>query len=55
VYRAGGPVRLGGAFKTPRKQIMPSALGLGGQVGGVGLGKVQGGGDLLGDRDAQAG
>jgi len=34
---------------------MPSALGLGGQVGGVGLGKVQGGGDLPGDRDAQAG
>src|SRR6185369_13158833 len=55
VYRAGVPVRLGGAFKTPRKQIMPSAPGLGGQVGGVGLGKVQGGGDLPGDRDAQAG
>jgi len=34
---------------------MPSAPGLGGQVGGVGLGKVQGGGDLPGDRDAQAG
>ena len=48
-------MRLGGAFKTPRKQIMPSAPGLGDQVGGVGLGKVQGGGDLPGDRDAQAG
>src|SRR5580693_8929254 len=55
VYRAGVPVRLGGAFKTPPKQIMPSAPGLGGQVGGVGPGKVQGGGDLPGDRNAQAG
>src|SRR5580693_7213785 len=55
VCRAGRPVRLGGAFKTPRKQMMPFAPGLGGQVGGVGLGKVQGGGDLPGDRDAQAG
>src|ERR1700747_3593441 len=65
VYRAGVPVRLGGAglawasgrgaFKTSRKQIMPSAHGLGGQVGGVGPGKVQGGGDLPGDRDTQAG
>src|SRR6266704_1340134 len=55
VRRADGPVRLGSAFKTPRKQIMPSALGLGGQVGGVGLVKVQGGGDPPGDRDAQAG
>src|SRR5436309_1666966 len=55
VYRTGVPVRLGGAFKTPRKQIMPSASGLGGQVGGVGPGKVQGGGDLPGDRDALAG
>src|SRR6185369_4766676 len=54
VYRAGVPV-LGGAFKTPRKQIMPSAPGLGGQVGRVGPGEVQGGGDLRGDRDAQAG
>jgi len=34
---------------------MPAPLGLGGQVGGVGLGKVQRGGDLAGDRDAQAG
>jgi len=34
---------------------MPAALGFGGQVGGVGLGKVQRGGDLAGDRDAQAG
>jgi hypothetical protein len=33
---------------------MPSAPGLSGQVGGVGLVEVQGGGDLLGDRDAQA-
>src|SRR5207244_7956590 len=55
VCRVGRPVRLRGAFKTPRKQMMPSAPGLGGQVGGVGLGKVQGGGDLPGDRDAQAG
>ncbi len=53
--RAGVPVRLGGAFKTPRKRIMPTAPGLGGQVGGVGPGKVQRGGDLPGDRDAQAG
>src|SRR6202012_5591750 len=44
----------GGAFKTLQQQIMPAALGLGGQVGGVGLVEVQGGGDLLGDRDAQA-
>ena len=55
VRRAGVPVRFGGAFKTPRQQIMPSAPGLGGQVGGVGLVEVQGGGDLPGDRDAQAG
>src|SRR5262249_3164832 len=55
VRRAGVPVRLGGAFKATRKQIMPSAPGLGGQVGGVGPGEVQGGGDLPGDRDAQAG
>src|ERR1700749_3243690 len=34
---------------------MPAALGLGGQVGGVGLIEVQGGGDLLGNCDAQAG
>src|SRR5437762_383111 len=34
---------------------MPSAPGLGGQVGGVGLGKVHGGGDVPGDRDVQAG
>ena len=34
---------------------MPTAPGLGGQVGGVGPGKVQRGGDLAGDRDAQAG
>jgi hypothetical protein len=53
--RAGVPVRLGDAFKTPHQQIMPSAPGLGGQVGGVGPGKVQRGGDLPGDRDAQAG
>src|ERR1700722_1701507 len=53
--RAGVPVRLGGAFKTPRHQIVPTAPGLGGQVGGVGPGKVQRGGDLPGDRDAQAG
>jgi hypothetical protein len=53
--RAGGPVRLSGAFKTPRKQIMPTAPGLSGQVGGVGPGKVQRGGDLPDDRDAQAG
>ena len=52
---AGVLVRLGGAFKTLRKQIMPAAPGLGGQVGGVGPGKVQCGGDLPGDRDAQAG
>src|SRR5271163_1594754 len=55
VHRTGVPLRLGGAFKTPRKQIMPSAPGLGGQVGGVGPGKVQGGGDLPGDRNAHAG
>jgi hypothetical protein len=34
---------------------MPAAPGLGGQVGGVGLVKVQCGGDLPGNRDAQAG
>src|SRR5690348_14772331 len=34
---------------------MPSAQGLGGQVGGVSLGEVHGGGDVPGDRDAQAG
>src|SRR5579859_7222308 len=34
---------------------MPSASGLGGQVGGVGPVKVQGGGDLPDDRDAEAG
>src|ERR1700722_6479981 len=53
--RTGVPVRFGVAFKTPEEQIMPSALGLGGQVGGVGLVEVQGGGDLLGNRDAHAG
>src|SRR5205823_12023257 len=53
--RAGVPVRPGGAFKTPRKQIMPTAPGLGGQVGGVSPGKVQRGGNLPVDRDAQAG
>src|SRR5260370_7509024 len=52
--RTGVPVRLGGAFKTPRKQIMPTAPGLSGQVGGVGPGKVQRGGDLPADLDAQA-
>jgi hypothetical protein len=34
---------------------MPSAPGLGGLVGGVGLVEVQGGRDLLDNRDAQAG
>src|SRR5258708_36532371 len=34
---------------------MPSAPGLGGQVGGVGFVEVQGGGDVARDRDAQAG
>ena len=34
---------------------MPAAPGLGREVGGVGPGKVQRGGDLPGDRDAQAG
>src|SRR5690349_5249459 len=53
--RARVAVRLGGAFKTPQKQIMPTAPGLRGQVGGVGLGKVQRGGDLPGDGDAQTG
>jgi hypothetical protein len=53
--RVSVPVRLGGAFKIARKQIMPAAPGLGGQVGGVGPGKVQPGGDLSGNRDAQAG
>src|SRR3984885_10194760 len=59
LYRTGAgvsvPVRLGGAFKTAREQVMPAAPGLGGQVGGVGPGKVQRGGDLPGNRDAQAG
>src|ERR1700722_12626177 len=53
--RLGGAGRLGGAFKTPEERIMPPALGLGGEVGGVGLVKVQGCGDLPVDRDAQAG
>src|SRR5438552_17230311 len=52
--RTGVPVRLGGAFKTPRQQIMPTAPGLGGQVSGVGPGKMQHSEDLPGDRDAQA-
>src|SRR6185437_16974277 len=55
VRRTGVPARFGGAFKAPRQQIMPSAPGLGGQVGGVGLVEVQGGGNLLGNHDAQAG
>src|SRR6185437_10458414 len=55
VRRTDVPVKLGDAFKTPRQQIMPSAPGLGGQVGGVDLVEVQGGGNLLGNHDAQAG
>src|ERR1700722_11502972 len=61
VRRTGVPVRFalalktGHAFKTPRQQVVPSAPGLRGQVGGVGLVEVQGGGDLLGNRDTQAG
>ena len=48
-------MRLRGAFKSPRKQIVPAAPGFGGEVGGVGPGKVQRRGNLPGDRDAQAG
>src|ERR1700722_11345555 len=43
------------SVQTPRKQVVAATPGFGGQVGGVGLGEVQRGGDLPGDRDAQAG
>jgi alpha-1,2-mannosyltransferase len=53
--RADMAVQLGGAFKSPRQQIVSASPGLGGEVGGVCLGEVQGGRNLPGDPDAQPG